>query len=147
MIYLSSDHAGFQLKKFLLTQLEKALKLPTDDLGPFEYNKDDDYPDYAIALAKKVVKNKINKGILICGSGQGMCITANKIKGIRAILGYNIEGTELGRRDNDANVLCLPGKIISHEHALAIMKSFLNTEFDGLPRRIRRLKKIAAIEK
>lgn len=147
MLYIASDHAGFQLKKFLVTQLEKILKLPFEDLGALSFDKDDDYPDFAVVVAKKVVANKGSFGILICGSGQGMCIAANKIKGIRAIHGSSIKETEMGKKDNDANVICLAARVISTEHALAILKTFLNTNFDNQERRIRRLNQIKKLEK
>ena len=146
MLYISSDHAGYQLKKFLADKLETTLKIKFEDLGPHQFNVDDDYPDYAAPLAKKVVKNASNRGILICGSGHGICITANKIKGVRAILGASIESVELGRRDNDANILCMSARILSPEHAIAIVKHFLETEFDNQERRLRRLKKISELE-
>jgi ribose 5-phosphate isomerase B len=146
MLYISSDHAGYQLKKFLTDKFTNVLKVKFEDLGPHQFNAEDDFPDFAIPLAKKVVKNKTNRGILICGSGHGMNIAANKIKGARAILGVAIESVELGRRDNDANILCLPGRVLSPEHGIAIVKKFLETEFDGAERRIRRLKKISELE-
>ena len=135
MLYISSDHAGFKLKNLLTDKLQNNLKVDFDD-----------FPDFAAALAKKVVKNQNNRGILICGSGHGMCIAANKIKGARAILGASIESTELGRRDNDANILCMSGHVLSLEHALAIVKRFLETDFDNKERRLRRLKKISNLE-
>ncbi|MFA6105690.1 MAG: RpiB/LacA/LacB family sugar-phosphate isomerase [Patescibacteria group bacterium] len=146
MLYISSDHAGYQLKKLLTDKLENVLKIKFEDLGPVNFDADDDFPDFAIPLAKKVAKDKANRGILICGSGHGMCIAANKIKGIRAILGASIESAELGRRDNDANILCLSGRTLSTEHAVAIVKHFLDTEFDNQERRLRRLKKISELE-
>lgn len=147
MIYITSDHRGFQLKKHLLTYIKTQLKKPITDLGPKTYDKEDDFVDFAIKLGKTVAKKKSDVGISICGSGHGMCITTNKIKGIRAIIGYSIEGAELGKRDNDANVLCLSGNILSNDHADSIVKKFLETNFDGLERRVRRLKKIAELEK
>jgi ribose 5-phosphate isomerase B len=147
MLYIASDHAGFQLKKFLLQQFKNTLKIKVTDLGPKVFDSNDDFPDFASLLAKKVVKKNSDRGILICGSGHGMCIAANKIKGARAILGSSIEGTDLGRRDNDANILCLPGRIVSPEHAIAIVKHFLEVKFDNQERRVRRLKKISALEK
>lgn len=146
MMYIASDHAGYQLKKYLVEQFAKNLKLEIRDLGPAKYEEEDDFPDFAIPLAREVVKDKQNRGILICGSGHGMCITANKINGVRAILGYNIEGTEMGRKEEDANVLCLSGRMLSNEHAVAIVKRFLETPFDDQDKRVRRLKKISAIE-
>lgn len=147
MIYITSDHRGFQLKKHLITYIKTQLKKSITDLGPKNYNKEDDFVNFAIKLGKNISKKKSNIGISICGSGHGMCITANKIKGVRAIIGYSIEGAELGKKDNDANVLCLSGNILSNNHANAIVKKFLETKFDGLDRRLRRLKKIAALEK
>ncbi|MCX6780070.1 MAG: RpiB/LacA/LacB family sugar-phosphate isomerase [Candidatus Magasanikbacteria bacterium] len=147
MIFITSDHRGFQLKKHLLTYIKTQLHKSITDLGPKTYNKEDDFVDFAIKLGKKINKKKKDIGISICGSGHGMCITANKIKGIRAIVGYSIEGAELGRKDNDANILCLSGNVLSNDHADAIVKKFLETKFDGLDRRVRRLKKISALEK
>ena len=146
MLYISSDHAGFKLKNLLTDKLQNNLKVDFEDMGPKQYDPEDDFPDFAAALAKKVVKNQNNRGILICGSGHGMCIAANKIKGARAILGASIESTELGRRDNDANILCMSGHVLSLEHALAIVKRFLETDFDNKERRLRRLKKISNLE-
>lgn len=147
MLYIASDHRGFQLKKHLLTYIKTQLRKSITDLGPKTYNKEDDFVDFAIKLGGKVSNKKTALGISICGSGHGMCITTNKIKGIRAILGYSIEGAELGKKDNDANILCLPGNVLSNEHANAIVKKFLETKFDGLDRRVRRLKKISELEK
>ncbi len=147
MIYITSDHRGFQLKKHLFTYIKTQLKKPITDLGPKTYDKDDDFVDFAIKLGKKVTLKKNDLGIAICGSAQGMCIATNKIKGVRAIIGYSIEGAELGKRDNDANVLCLSSNSLSNEHSNAIVKKFLETNFDGLERRVRRLKKIAELEK
>ncbi len=147
MLYIASDHAGFQLKKYLVRYLEKQLKTKVADLGATTYNPDDDFTDFAVDLAQKVVKNQANRGIIICGSGQGSCIVSNKIAGVRAMLGYSIESAEKGRREDDATVLCLAGRVLSDEHAAAIVKRFLETEFDGLERRVRRLAKIAELEK
>lgn len=145
MIYIATDHGGFQLKKYLTRYLKTQLKQKVTDLGPDAYDKDDDYPDYVIPLAKKVAKEKTAIGIVICRMGNGTCIAANKVKGIRAIVGYSIEAAEFGRRDNNGNVLCLSGDTLSNEHATAIVKKFLESEFDG-GRHERRMKKIAAIE-
>jgi len=147
MIYLACDHRGFQLKEYLVTYLKTQLKLKFEDLGPKMHDPSDDAPDFAAAVAEKVVKNKENMGILICWTGHSMCITANKIKGVRAILGYSIEGAEMGRKHNDANILCLASKYLSNEHAAAVVKKFLQTEFDNDARLIRRNQKISALEK
>lgn len=147
MIYIASDHAGFELKKQLIAYLKNQLKKTATDLGPKKFDKDDDFVDYAVAVAKKVAGHKEDKGILICGSGHGMCIAANKIKGVRAIVGYSIEGAELGRRHNDANILCLAGRVLTPEHAGAIVHKFITTKFEGAERLVRRNKKIADLEK
>lgn len=146
MIYIAADHGGFELKKQLLSYLQKELKLEVEDLGAFEINSTDDYPDFAIKLAQEVVKNK-SLGILICRNGVGMCIAANKIKGARALLGFNIEATEWARKDDHVNILCLPGEYISEEYAMSIVKKFLETQPDQDERFVRRLKKIEEIEK
>jgi len=147
MIYISADHAGYQLKKELFEFLSKKLGMEITDLGPKEYDKDDDFVDYAVKLAQKVATDIKSKGILICGSGHGMCIAANKIKGIRAITGYSISGAEFGRQHNDANILCLAGRILSKDHAEAITKKFLETDFKNEVRFIRRNEKINELEK
>lgn len=147
MLYISSDHAGYKLKKHLLGYFKNELKKEITDLGPFEFTETDDYPDYAAALAREVVKEKNNLGILICGSGHGMCIAANKIKGARASIGYSIEGARMAKKDDDVNILCLAGSVLTDEHAAAIVKKFLETEFENIERRTRRIEKIAGMEK
>lgn len=146
MIYIASDHAGFQLKKALVTYITKVLKLPLTDLGPTAHDPGDDYPDFANLVAKKVSTIPEDRGILVCGSGHGVCITANKHTHIRAILASSIESAEWGRKDEDANVLCLAGRVLSDEHARAIVKTFLETPFSGEDRHVRRLAKIAELE-
>ena len=146
MLYIATDHGGFQLKKYLIRYLKTQLKTKAVDLGPKKYDKEDDYPDYAIPLARKVAQGKNNKGILICRMGNGTCIAANKVKGIRAAVAFNIDAAEYARRDNNANIICLSGDVVSNEHAAAIVKKFLESGFDG-GRHARRMDKIAAIEK
>lgn len=145
MLYLASDHRGYQLKKYLLRYLKKQLKTPATDLGPTEYVATDDLQDYAIPLAQEVLKNSEHRGILICGSGQGMCMTANRFKGVYAIMGYSIEAAEMGRRHGNGNIICLAADVISEEHAAAIVKKFLETAFDNDERLLRRLKKMDTI--
>lgn len=147
MLFIASDHAGFQLKKALVAYIETQLNLKVKDLGPSTLKENDDFPDYAEPVAREVAKSPENLGILICGTGQGMCIAANKIKGIRAIIGYSIAGAELGKKHNDANVLCLAGRIITEDHAKAIVKKFIETPFEKEERFVRRNKKIEDMEK
>jgi ribose 5-phosphate isomerase B len=146
MLYIASDHAGYQLKKFLAEKLKTTLKIEVEDLGPHKYEEDDDFPDFARPLTKKVLKNKSDRGILICGSGHGMCIAANKFKGARAILAGSTESADMGRTEEDANILCLSARLTSEDHALAIVKHFLEKEFDDQEKRIRRLNKINEIK-
>ena len=147
MLCIASDHAGYQLKKYLINRLKNDLEDKIKDMGPKNFDENDDFPDFAAPLAKETVKNEKNQGILICGSGQGMCIAANKIKGARAIIGYSIQGAELGRKHNNANIICLAGRILSNEHALAIVKTFLSAKFEKKNRFVRRNKKIKDLEK
>ncbi len=147
MFYIASDHAGFQLKKELTGYIKTELGKDIEDLGPEVFIQTDDFPDFAIPLARKVAENKENFGILICGTGQGMCIAANKVRGAYAIIGYNIQATELGRKHNNANILCLPGTPASLDFAKTIVKKFLTTDFDGDERLVRRNTKIEELEK
>jgi RpiB/LacA/LacB family sugar-phosphate isomerase len=147
MLYIASDHGGYQLKKYLVKYLTNQLKIEVQDLGPKEHNEDDDFPTYAIPLSQQVASEPDSLGILICRTGHGMCIVANKIKGIRAIMGYSIEAAEKGRSEENANILCLAGGVLTEEHAAAAVKHFLEATFDKEERRIRRLKQIEEIEK
>ena len=108
-ICISSDHAGFEIKEFIKELLIKS-KISTIDLGPLS-NKSVDYPDYAKKVSNRVSKKKSDVGILVCGSGTGMAISANKTKGIRAAVGYNIKSTQLSRQHNNANILCVGSRI------------------------------------
>ncbi len=138
-IFISSDHAGFQLKETIKDYLTTK-KIKFNDLGP----KDDrsvDYPDYAHKVAKKVKLDKSNIGILICGSGTGMNIAANKHKNIRAAQCFNLKSTKLSRLHNDANIITLGSRLITKKNALKFVNVFLNTKFDG-GRHLKRVKKI-----
>lgn len=146
MIYLGSDYMGFKLKKQLITYLKTQLHQKVEDLGAKTKVEEDDAIDYSVKVAKAVAKNKNNRGILICYSGHGMCITANKVKGARASIGYNIKGAELMRLHDDANILCLASHMLTLEHASAIVKKFLETKFVPIDRRVRRLKKLEKLE-
>ena len=138
-IFISSDHAGFALKKKVLDFLKKK-KLSFQDLGPFS-DKSVDYPLYAHKLANNVKKNKRNVGILICGSGTGMNIAANKHRNIRAAQCFSMKSTKLSRLHNDANVITLGSRLISKNNAMKYISVFLNTKFEG-GRHLRRVKKI-----
>jgi len=137
-IFIASDHAGYNLKKFIVSKLSKGKKIL--DLGP-DSNDSVDYPDYAKKLSKKVSLNKESFGILVCGSGMGMAITANKTKNIRAALCYSINNTKLSRLHNNANIITLGARLINKKKALNLIRVFLKTKFEG-GRHLRRLKKI-----
>jgi len=126
-IFIASDHGGYRLKKRLARYIKNELNLEITDLGPKAYDELDDFPDYTIPAAQQAVKAG-GRVILICGSGNGACMSANKIKGMRAALAYNIESAELSRKHNDANGLCLAGRVLTEEHAMAIVKKWLETE-------------------
>ena len=146
MIYLGSDHAGFKLKQAIKEYLIKS-GFVIKDLGNHNLSPLDDYPDYAENVTKAVQKNlNSNKGILICGSGQGVCMTANKFKGIRAALGYSIAAAKQSRAHGDSNVLCLSGLGSDNLQAKKIVNAWLKEKFSGEARHVRRLKKIKIIE-
>ena len=138
-IFISSDHAGFRLKESIKIYLSKK-KLFFQDLGPLNDNKVD-YPDYAHKVAKKVKMSKNNVGILVCGSGTGMNIAANKHKNIRAAQCFNLKSTKLSRLHNDANIITLGSRLLTKKNALNFVGVFLNTKFEG-GRHSKRVKKI-----
>ena len=138
-IFISSDHAGYKLKEEIKKHLKRK-KLYFEDMGP-NTNQKVDYPDYAHKVARKVKINKKNFGILVCGSGTGMNIAANKHKNIRAAQCFNLKSTKLSRLHNDANIITLGSRLISKKNALRFISIFLNTKFEG-GRHIKRVKKI-----
>ena len=138
-LFIASDHAGYSLKEFIKKKIVNK-KIKINDLGP-SMSKTVDYPDYAHKLSKKININKKSKGILICGSGIGMTITANKYKNVRAALCYNAKSTKLSRLHNDANVITLGSRLISKKNALKYLNIFLKTKFEG-GRHKKRIKKI-----
>ncbi|MDC0401117.1 ribose 5-phosphate isomerase B [Candidatus Pelagibacter sp.] len=138
-IFISSDHAGYKLKELIKDYLDKK-KITYNDLGPKNDNRVD-YPDFAHKVAKKVKMNKDNFGILICGSGMGMNIAANRHKNIRAAQCYNSKSTKLSRLHNDANIITLGSRLLSKNIALKCVSIFLSTKFEG-GRHTKRIKKI-----
>jgi len=126
-LFIASDHAGLELKKSLLDFL-LVKNIQVEDLGP-NSTESVDYPSYANLLSKKIVEEEGNKGILICGTGIGMSMAANKNKGIRAALCFNTVMSHFARAHNDANVLCMGARIIGDEVAKNIVDIFLNTDF------------------
>lgn len=140
-LYIASDHAGFKLKNKIKEFLKKQGK-NIEDLGAFEYQKKDDYPDYVGKLAKTLKKEKQAKGILICSSGVGVCLAANKFSHIRAVNAYSRDIAIASRKDNNTNVICFGQEFISFKKAKKILKAWLETDFSNQKRHKRRLKKI-----
>lgn len=139
-IAIGADHAGFELKEKVREWLTRS-GFEYKDFGTYTAESAD-YPDFAHPVASAVEKKEFDLGILICGSGNGVCITANKHQGIRAALAWNEELASLARQHNDANVLCLPARYISSDLAMKITDKFLSSSFEG-GRHDRRVKKIA----
>ena len=141
IIFLGADHNGFALKNELKKYLANK-NFIVHDLGNTKLDKNDDYIDYAKKVAQAVKKNKSAMGILVCGSGQGMCMAANRTPGIRAAIGYSLNTTKHSRQDENSNVLCLAAWDLSKNQALKITAAWLATSFSNLPRHKRRLKKL-----
>jgi ribose 5-phosphate isomerase B len=142
-IAIGSDHAGYEDKEKIKRQLEE-LGVEYEDVGT-NSTESTDYPIYAKKVAEKVAKGEAEQGILVCGSGNGMQIAANKIKGIRAALAWNEETARLAREHNDSNVLSIPARMISPEEASKVVKSYLEAKFEG-GRHARRVEKISELE-
>ena len=138
-ICIASDHAGYNLKEKIKFFLIKK-NISTIDLGP-NNNKSVDYPDFAKKASKRIMLKKSDLGILICGSGTGMSLSANKTKGIRAAVCYDLKSTRLSRQHNNANIICLGSRLTKSNIALNLVNIFLKTEFEG-GRHLKRVKKI-----
>lgn len=145
MIFIASDHGGFNLKQAVCKHL-KLKKIKIKDLGSKVLNQDDDYSDFAFLLAKKVVRGKDNLGILICRGGIGMSITANKVKGIKAGLCTSVGQAVTARAHTNCNILVLAADYVLEERNLEIVKTFLQGRFSGEERHKARLKKIEDYE-
>ncbi len=138
-ICISSDHAGYKIKEYIKEIIINS-KISIIDLGPFS-DKPVDYPDFAKKVSRRISAKKSDIGILVCGSGTGMAISANKIRGIRAVVGYNLKSTQLSRQHNNANILCLGSRLTKKKKIKSIIMMFLRTKFEG-GRHQRRVKKI-----
>ena len=140
VIPIAADHAGFEMKQRLVAELSK-MGFNPQDLGTNCPDNPDDYPDYGHPLAKEVSEGEVKRGILLCGSGVGMDIVANRYPGVRAALAWEPEIAELSRKHNDSNVLVLPSRFMSNDKAVETMKKWLSTSFEG-GRHQRRVAKI-----
>jgi ribose 5-phosphate isomerase B len=144
-IAIGSDHGGFPLNKLLVAELQKAGHEVTDfgtDCGDLP----DDYPDYAKLVAEAVQAGKVERGVLVCGSGVGVTAAANKFRGIRACMCHDTYSAHQGVEHDDMNVLCLGARVVGPELAVELLHTFLNARFTGEPRHVRRLGKIRKFE-
>ena len=144
-IYVGGDHAGWELKEKLQEYL-KSEDYRVVDMGNENLVEGDDYPAFSYAVAKRVVNDAGSHGIVICGNAQGVCIVANKVKGVRAATGFNEDVAKTTRADDDSNVLCLPARFMNFKEAKAVVDAWLTTDFSGAERHIRRLQKVTEIE-
>lgn len=142
-VYVGADHNGYGLKESLVVYLKKA-GYDVEDNGDERLDPQDDYPVFAARVAKDILtsEDKEPMGILLCGSGQGMCMAANRFKGIRACLGYDRESIRSARNDDDANVLCLPARHLKKDNANLLVETFLNTPFSHVGKYQRRIKEM-----
>lgn len=145
-IGIAADHGGFELKGQLLAALTFA-GYHVKDFGALKLVPEDDYPDFVVPLARAVSRGTITRGLAICGSGVGACVAANKVSGVRAALITDTFSAHQGVEDDDMNVMCLGGRIIGTELAWELVQTFLNANFKSEERFIRRLDKVAALEK
>lgn len=143
-IALGADHAGFDTKQKLLKQLA-AEGYEVSDYGT-DSDEASDYPDYANKVAEAVASGKVDRGVLACGSGLGMCIAANKVKGVRAVTPWNMEVAKLAAQHNWANVICVPSRFVAEAEIKNIVLAWLATPFETGGRHERRVKKIGKIE-
>jgi ribose 5-phosphate isomerase B len=145
-VHIGTDHAGFELKAYLIAALE-ADGHELVDHGPYTYDAEDDYPVFCIPAAEAVVADPGSLCVVIGGSGNGEQIAANKVVGARAALAYNLDTARLGREHNDANVIAIGARMHTQEEALEIVRLFLATPFSGDPRHARRIALLADYEK
>lgn len=144
-VALGADHGGFPLKAELLSWLQ-GQGYEVLDLGAYTLDPADDYPDFSEAVAQAVASGKVQRGILVCGSGVGACIAANKVPGIRACLCHDTYSAHQGVEHDDMNVLCLGARVVGAELARELVTVFLKARFSGEERHHRRLQKVLAIE-
>ena len=142
-VYVGSDHNGFFLKNALINYLQRA-GYDLVDVGDQKLDPQDDFPVFAEQVVRAMLQSDDPepRGILVCGSGQGMCMAANRFKGIRAALGYDRESIRAARTDDDANVVCLPAVHLKKDEANVLVETFLNTPFDNAPRYRRRISQL-----
>jgi ribose 5-phosphate isomerase B len=144
-VAVGADHAGVPLNQTVIDELRK-LGHDVVDLGTHDASQPDDYPDYAAEVAAKVVAGDCDRGILVCGSGVGVTVAANKVLGIRACMCHDTYSAHQGVEHDDMNVLCIGSRVVGRELALEFVRAFMNARFSGEERHRRRLNKIVALE-
>ncbi len=144
-IAIACDHGGYPLKQALVDELE-AGGHEVVDLGAHQYDKDDDYPDFARYLGQAIQHGQADKGVLLCGSGVGASIAANKLTGVRAAVCHDVYSAHQGVEHDDMNVICLGARIIGEETARELVRAFAGAVFSGEARHIRRLEKVKGME-
>ncbi len=144
-VYLAADHRGLKLKNSIRDWLAQQ-GYSVEDLGAMKMEKDDDYPDFGIALGKKVSENRGSLGLAFCGSGAGISMAAGKVKGIRAAMACQPRAAEMVRKHDDANVISIGADFVDEEKARKIVAAALETKFSGAERHVRRINKVKAYE-
>jgi len=145
VIGIAADHGGFDTKQYLIGMLQAA-DFEVVDFGNDQLKPDDDYPDFVVPLARAVARCEMDRGIAICGSGVGACIAANKVAGVRACLIHESFSAHQGVQDDDMNVICLGGRVVTNTVAWELVKIFLQARFSGAERHRRRVAEVAGLE-
>ena len=144
-VAIGADHGGFVLKEELTARLKDAFEVR--DVGAHAVDPDDDYPDFVEPVARAVAAGEADRGIIVCGSGVGACIAANKVPGVRAAICHDTYSAHQGVEHDDMNVLCLGARVVDGELAAKLVTAFLDARFSGEPRHRRRLDKVASLER
>jgi len=145
-IGIAADHGGFELKEALLLKLRESGH-NLEDFGAYELDRQDDYPDFIVPLAKALQQKKIDRAIAVCGSGVGASVVANKVNGVRAALITEHFSAHQGVEDDDVNMICLGGRITGMVAAQELVETFIQAKFSGAERHVRRLEKLSQLEK
>lgn len=145
-IGIAADHGGFELKQALILKLKESGH-ELEDFGAYELDRQDDYPDFVIPLAKALQQKQIDRAIAVCGSGVGASVVANKVNGVRAALITEHFSAHQGVEDDDVNMICLGGRITGMMAAQELVETFIRAKFSGAERHVRRLEKLSQLEK
>ena len=145
-IGVASDHGGYDLKQYLVRMLSQS-GYKVADFGNLKLDQTDDYPDFVVPLAQALARGDVARGIAVCGSGVGACIAANKVPGVRAGMIHEVFSARQGVEDDNMNMICLGGRVIGEAFAWELVRTFLAAQFSGAERHLRRLAKVAELEK